>query len=205
MSRRAKHDLNIYDRLDRIENAISAILEKLKFPDLEEFQHKPALTAAVTDLQQLASSVAVEAKPYVYERLDPQARQIRLLELKPMKGPIGDEETIEGTLRTYSLDMLQSPMRNLPKPIDLSGLPARSDPQLREEYKKQVSNRRTIHDFIALSYTWGEPVMDTPIYVDGKLLVITQSLKNALSRMSRRITAHVDLWWIDQICAQVVE
>ncbi|KAK5231506.1 hypothetical protein LTR72_000688 [Exophiala xenobiotica] len=63
-------------------------------------------------------------------------------------------------------------------------------------------------EFNALSYVWGEPKMDRPIYIDGHLLMIT-NLESALRHAREQIVpdrqgssrvAAPRYWWIDQIC-----
>lgn len=51
--------------------------------------------------------------------------------------------------------------------------------------------------FIALSYTWGDPSVDSSITVNGEKLLITQSLYQTLRAIQQN---HETLWWVDQIC-----
>ncbi|KAH8600692.1 heterokaryon incompatibility, partial [Bisporella sp. PMI_857] len=53
--------------------------------------------------------------------------------------------------------------------------------------------------FTALSYTWGEPVMDGTLVLDGKILKITKNLETALNAIWRGGWS-AKKWWIDQIC-----
>lgn len=58
-------------------------------------------------------------------------------------------------------------------------------------------------EYTTLSYTWGKPIMDRPILVDGATLMVTQSLYEALKQLreyQRNGTTSTDFWWIDQIC-----
>jgi len=188
MAQRAKSDLNIYEKIDRLENAITAILEKLELPKLETFHNKSTKKAEATTPQQPETfhdkstkkaeattpqqplePVKIEIKPYKYEKLDPNARQIRLFELAPLDDSVDDADAITGSLKIYSLDKLQ-------------------------EFEF------TRRGYSALSYTWGEPVMDTMILIDGRSFLITKSLRSALARMSQRKHPRTKLWWIDQIC-----
>jgi hypothetical protein len=167
MAQRAKSDLNIYEKIDRLENAITAILEKLELPKLETFHDKSTKKAEATTPQQPVEPVKIEIKPYEYEKLDPNARQIRLFELAPLNDSVDDADAITGSLKIYSLGKLQ-------------------------DFTRRGYN--------ALSYTWGEPVMDTKILIDGRSFLITKSLRSALARMSHRKNPQTNLWWIDQIC-----
>jgi hypothetical protein len=126
MAQRAKSDLNIYEKIDRLENAITAILEKLELPKLETFHDKSTKKAEATTPQQPETfhdkstkkaeattpqqpvePVKIEIKPYEYEKLDPNARQIRLFELAPLNDSVDDADAITGSLKIYSLGKLQ--------------------------------------------------------------------------------------------------
>jgi Heterokaryon incompatibility protein (HET) len=189
MAQPAKSDLNIFEKIDRLENAITAILEKLELPKLETFHDKSTKKADATTPQQPETfhdkstkkaeevtpqqpvePVKIEIKPYEYEQLDPNARQIRLFELAPLDDSVDDADALTGSLKIYSLDKLQFIGRG----------------------------------YNALSYTWGEPVMDTKILIDGRSFLITKSLRSALARISQRKHPRTNLWWIDQICVYLV-
>lgn len=49
-----------------------------------------------------------------------------------------------------------------------------------------VAELEHIPDFIALSYTWGDPTNPAPILCDGKVLNVTKNLHAALSQMRKR-------------------
>jgi hypothetical protein len=204
MAQQIKPVLHMGARISRLENAIAAILEKLELPELETFYDNPTeKQKAVTpqhSVEPVPVPVNIEITPYEYKKLDPNSRQIRLFELTPLNSGINDPGTITGSLKIYSLDQFQDPTRNMPKPIDLSSLPPKTDPRYVEEYKKLRANRRIKFDYNALSYTWGEPVMDTKILVDGKSYLVTKSLRSALAKLSRKKTTGTNMWWIDQIC-----
>ena len=53
-------------------------------------------------------------------------------------------------------------------------------------------------EYFALSYCWGEPKFDVPIYCSGKRLSITANLTQALCRF-RNISLPITLW-VDAIC-----
>ena len=53
-------------------------------------------------------------------------------------------------------------------------------------------------EYFALSYCWGEPKFDVPIYCSGKRLSITANLSQALCRF-RNISLPITLW-VDAIC-----
>jgi hypothetical protein len=204
MAQAEKYNLNLYERIDRVENVLITILEMMKLPKLETFHEKSIQKTKTLPTRQLVEPICTEIKPYEYDKLDPNARQIRLFELAPMKGIVHDDETINGTLKTYSLDLLMDPMRNDIKSIDLAGLPLKTDPKYWQEYSHRMTNRRTRYGYNALSYTWGEPIMNTKIFIDGRSYLVTKNLKSALSRMSRKKNARTNLWWIDQICSIIL-
>jgi Heterokaryon incompatibility protein (HET) len=52
--------------------------------------------------------------------------------------------------------------------------------------------------FECLSYTWGEPIFDHAIILDGSLLPITKNLDSALRSAQR--AAETSLLWVDAIC-----
>ncbi|KAK0638577.1 heterokaryon incompatibility, partial [Cercophora newfieldiana] len=55
----------------------------------------------------------------------------------------------------------------------------------------------------ALSHTWGTTGRMVPIIVDGKQLLITPNLSEAMTRLEevhQRDQAFKQLWWIDMIC-----
>lgn len=64
-----------------------------------------------------------------------------------------------------------------------------------------VRSRFTWGDYIALSYTWGDPHDTREIFVDGQVCHITKNLEEALRTLRQHevIRAGYKLW-IDSIC-----
>ncbi len=68
-----------------------------------------------------------------------------------------------------------------------------------------------LSQFVALSYTWGEPKFDQSILLDGHQFPVTKNLKQALLRLRttpmpginlpyKAVQPQVSYWWIDAIC-----
>ncbi|KAH8719338.1 heterokaryon incompatibility protein-domain-containing protein [Phaeosphaeriaceae sp. PMI808] len=180
-------DLSMFDKIDRLENAISAILERLEMPKLESF-HQPNQSYQVSySIQQTEpepARVKIMSKSglYEYQKLDAERLEIRLLELNPADG---DSDPLTGTLHTISLDD-ETPGLSVLDPMD-------SD--YRTKYLELIKPRS---NYNALSYTWGEPLMDSVILINGQSLAITSNLMTAL-KAHRKAHWSTNWWWIDQI------
>ncbi|KAK5265453.1 hypothetical protein LTR99_000177 [Exophiala xenobiotica] len=160
-------------QMDRLEHAVSAILERLEMPSVHELNS--AVEGAGASPTQQADNIQFSNAPYSYRPLDLQNSEIRLLALNTA-GKNTDE--LSGQLVHVSLD----------------------DEQLQAYRSKE---------FNALSYVWGEPKMDRPIYIDRHLLMITKNLESALRHAREQIVpdrqgssrvAAPRYWWIDPIC-----
>ncbi|ROV95429.1 hypothetical protein VMCG_08499 [Cytospora schulzeri] len=56
-------------------------------------------------------------------------------------------------------------------------------------------------DYVALSYTWGEPSWTTQILVNGHRVVVQSNLEASLRQFARKAVMQTRLWiWIDAIC-----
>jgi hypothetical protein len=175
-------DLDLFDKIDRLEDAIGAILEKVDLPSLENFGKKPP--GKNEPAKEAEKVVVKEPEPYSYKELDVELRQIRVLELHPEEK---NSNVLTGSMHYHSFeegDELDSAALDL------------LDPDYMSKLTKLTEGPPAYN---ALSYTWGTPVMDSMILIDGQTLPITTSLKEALAVL-RRGQWRSKRWWIDQIC-----
>lgn len=191
-------DLGMCDKIDRLEDAISAILEKLGMPKLETFSSaKPAYVRPGQKRPEEPKTALVEFEPkslpaYQYQQLDEKNLEIRVLDLDPGDG----EGVLMGTLRAVSMKEKDLNLTQMPDPLD-SNYAAKI-----AEWQSAWDNRKP-PVYNALSYTWGPPVMDESIvlYAEGvepARLPITKSVMKALKTL--RNGHWPKTWWIDQIC-----
>lgn len=183
---------DIESRLERLEKATSAILERLQLPSLDSQQfaktaHIPRKPPQIQPPESPAP--ARRSGPYTYKPLDASKSEIRLLCLSHSTA---ETDTVEAGLLHVGLDAKPSPSDR--------------DPVMRATYTALTS-------FHALSYTWGEPKADAVIRIEGHDFHVTKNLESAL-RMMRNVTISRSspqrvaavgqqiktYWWIDQIC-----
>lgn len=92
--------------------------------------------------------------------------------------------------------------------------PARSEIRLLRLVRRRPPNHDRLHfsmihasrdeqpSYHALSYVWGDPARVFPIYVNGSLTYITQSLGEALARLYHE---DIEFVWADGLCINQAE
>jgi hypothetical protein len=182
----------MHDKIDRLEDAISAILAKLELPNLESFGISTPIfskPAPESEKQKPKPIIVKDAEPYQYKALEEDKLEIRVIELD------AERDVLSGTVHHVSLE------NN--KTEEVAAWPDPLDP----EYMTKLTAALEVMQrpagpppYIGLSYTWGEPAMDSAILLDGKKLAITKNLHTALDALRKGGWAK-KRWWIDQICA----
>ncbi|KLU81109.1 hypothetical protein MAPG_00204 [Magnaporthiopsis poae ATCC 64411] len=180
---------NLVERLERQDLAIEAILKRLSMPPLESFNPKPKV---IKPDPVFAKLDATKLPAYEYTPLDVSKSEIRILQLKHNGGD--DDGPLLGSLI----------------PVSLEGARRAAD---------MTPTGRARNSFTALSYTWGAPVFDGSIIIDGRVLRITSSLERALKQirknknaqlfrnpaysnpvMRQRALEQPAYWWVDAVC-----
>jgi hypothetical protein len=144
------------DRIKRLELATDAILKRLSMSALESFDPNPKPAEPTAAAASLDPAKLPE---YEYVPLDQSKSEIRILQLKP--DPNNADGPLTGSLLSLSLDKSKTAV----SAASVEGMA-----------------RRT---FSALSYTWGPPVFDGRIIIDGKVLHITSALERALRQIRK--------------------
>jgi hypothetical protein len=99
---------------------------------------------------------------------------------------------------------IYSPLNSEPQEIRLlSILPVSNDCEWESIkchlHQIRLKDLRNELNYIALSYTWGDPVVRVPITVNGKTMQVTANLESALRHLRVKF-GPVFHFWIDAIC-----
>jgi hypothetical protein len=198
------HFERLETRMGRIESALNEILGLLRLSavDDEDGRQRTKSNSSASDhyetdtaldttnsrkTQQQGQETPVEQdtnRQYIYTPLDSTKSQIRLLKLNRAEEL---SDPLVADLVIVSLDDISEAGRS-----------------------RTIDVRK--YGYTALSYTWGPPVFDGSVLLDGCKFPITKNLEAALSllRFAHRddfelpirdvVTGSVYYYWIDQIC-----
>ncbi len=168
-------------RMSRIEVGMSMALAKLGLT-LPDMPF-PGTAVASTPAPTTPAGPVVKSGPYQYRPLASDKSEVRILKLVG-----GGKETDPIECSLIHVD------------FDRAGKAAHGDPDY-----------AALSQYIALSYTWGEPDFHESILIDGHTFPVTKNLKDALVRLRttprpginlpyKAVQPTVSYWWIDAIC-----
>ncbi|CAM1504107.1 Fc.00g016980.m01.CDS01 [Cosmosporella sp. VM-42] len=81
--------------------------------------------------------------------------------------------------------------------------PPEDEPQYRDRFKWSSTNRHAkyLGNYVAMSYTWGDPDDRVPIFIDGHSVHVTTNLEEGLREFRELEPFKKGLWiWIDAVC-----
>ncbi|KAK3902497.1 heterokaryon incompatibility protein-domain-containing protein [Staphylotrichum tortipilum] len=168
-------------RMSRMEVGVSMALAKLGLTLPDMPFHGTAVANAPAPTA--PAGPVVKNGPYQYRPLDPNKSEVRILKLIG-----GGKET----------DPIECSLLHID--FDHAGNASHGDPDF-----------AALSQFIALSYTWGEPKFEESILMDGHSFPVTKNLKDALVRLRTTPRPGINLpykaeqptvsyWWIDAVC-----
>jgi Heterokaryon incompatibility protein (HET) len=143
---------------------------------------------------------------YYKLRLDPAARQIRILRLMPRGVEVVEQEQLRSTPEkqpheSTSEDQPQSNSEDQPQSNSESKDQPSSnfeDKIVRISCNLEVTALDLGVPYIALSYTWGDEKDKLPILVNNERILVTRNLENALEQL-RDESNELNLW-VDAVC-----
>jgi hypothetical protein len=180
-------------RMDRIEGALNSILEHFGLPKV---------TVPHEQAQSVDIGIAQPGKPSIGEEKDV---------LYQPNGYCDDSQDQVSKYVYNPLDTAKSQFRVL----RVRRAEALTDPVLVELITVSLDDRSTAHllyGFVALSYTWGPPVFDGLVLLEGCSFPVTKSLEAALRQLrfsykdNTAVVISGKSWgqecyvWVDQIC-----
>ena len=168
-------------RMSRMEVGVNMALAKLGLT-LPDMPF-PGSAVATKQPPPAPTGPVVKNGPYEYRPLSSDKSEVRILKLIG-----GGKET----------DLIECSLLHVD--FDRAGKATHGDPDF-----------TPLSQFIALSYTWGEPKFDESILIDGHSFPVTKNLKDALVRLRTTPRPGINLpykavqptesyWWIDAIC-----
>ena len=167
------------DRLGRIENALSAILNHLNLPKLSTFSPESPKLPTPSTSTPTPPSVPPKKDPYSYRPLDESQDEIRLLIVDNTTIQQGqDDKPITAELIHVSLNWKTGVIHH----------PAFGE------------TKDIIPQYTSMSYTWGEPQFTSSIVLNGHIFPVTRNVETALRHMCKTKPGRKSCWWVDQIC-----
>ena len=168
-------------RMSRMEAGVSMALAQLGLT-IPNIPFPGTAVAKAPPAPAAPASPVVKEGPYKYRPLASGKSEVRVLKL------IGGTESEPVECSLLHID------------LDRAGKAMPGDPDF-----------GPLSQFVALSYTWGEPKFDESILLDGHRLPVTKNLKKALLRLRttplpginlpyKAAQPNVSYWWIDAIC-----
>jgi hypothetical protein len=191
------HFERLETRMDRIESALNSILEHLSLPKV------------AVPHEQTQSVKSGKAQPGITSISD---------ENDVVHQPKGECNAVQDRVSKYvynSLDAAKSQFRVL----RVRRAEALSDPLIAELVTVGLDDSsiaRLLYGFVALSYTWGPPVFDGLVLLEGCSFPVTKSLEAALRQLrfsykdNTAVVISGKTWgqecyvWVDQICKHFV-
>ncbi|KAF2742203.1 hypothetical protein M011DRAFT_413057 [Sporormia fimetaria CBS 119925] len=95
----------------------------------------------------------------------------------------------------------QSSFRQIPPHLARDAIAApRKEPQYRDRFRWDAKGRYA-GNYVALSYSWGDPDDRVPISIDGHIIDVTKNLEAALRQFREFEMFKKGLWvWVDAVC-----
>jgi hypothetical protein len=191
-------------RMQRVETALNRLLELFGQPKVEN-----------EELQEHGSGRTNTSDSWTVVDTQTTIQAEGVLNISEPESPSTKTSNDDGPFSYKALDMSKSEIRILAlhPSVDPSA-PVVAELSTQSLDEKAYIPGSTFKQYAALSYTWGAPVFDTYITLNGSPLAVTASLESALRAMRSRNEATTlaatsawphdgsapTHWWIDQIC-----
>jgi hypothetical protein len=184
-------------RMDRIESALNNVLEQLRLPKVA-MPHEQ--THSVKSSKAQPGKISISGENDVIH----QAK--------------GDCNTVQDRVSKYIYDSLDAAKSQF-RVLRVRRAEALSDPLIAELLTVGLDDgsiSRLLYGFVALSYTWGPPVFDGLVLLEGCSFPVTKSLEAALRQLrfsyksNTAVVISGQSWgqecyvWVDQICKHFV-